>query len=303
MHGVVVIDKPIGVTSNDVVQRVKRLFFANKVGHTGSLDPLATGVLPICLGEATKFSQFLLDSDKAYISEFVLGETTDTCDSDGRVIEVRDASHIDEAAVRSTLSRFTGEIEQVPPMYSAIKQNGQPLYKLAREGIEVERQARKVSIYEIELQSFEVGARAKVKVFVRCSKGTYVRSLADDIGRELGVGGHVASLRRIQAGQFDLSRSQTLEALESERGEEKALVLDHHLLPVDSPVAVLPEINLETDSAFYFSKGQAVASTESFALGDEGDKVRVFDHGGQFLGVGELTGDGMVAPKRLVVYQ
>lgn len=302
LHGVVVIDKPAGMTSNDVVQKAKRLFFANKTGHTGALDPLATGVLPLCFGEATKFSQYLLDSDKAYKSTFHLGVSTDTADADGQTLSTRDASALTVDQVRQAMTAYLGDIEQVPPMYSALKKDGQPLYKLAREGIEVEREARPVTILEYELLQFRPGVVAEVDVYIACTKGTYVRTLAEDLGRDLQVGAHVAKLRRVQAGPFSEAQALDLGALEQERGEDRAEALDHHLLPVDAPVAELPRLDLDEHSAFYFSRGQAVINNQVYRLGDEGDKVRVFDANEQFLGVAEITDDGRVAPKRLVQY-
>lgn len=303
LHGVLVVDKPAGMTSNDVVQKAKRLFFANKTGHTGSLDPLATGVLPLCFGEATKFSQYLLDSDKAYLSTFRFGLSTDTADSDGQVLETIDASALTEKAVLKAIEPYRGDIQQVPPMYSALKRDGQPLYKLAREGVEVEREARPVTVYEYELLAFRPGAVAEADVRVECSKGTYIRSLAEELGRDLGVGAHVAKLRRIQAGPFTEEQALSFEALEQERGEDRAEVLDHHLLPVDAPVAELAKIELDDNSGFYFSRGQAVTSNQVYRLGGEGDKVRVFQKTGEFLGVGEITSDGQITPKRLVAGQ
>ncbi|WP_018414861.1 tRNA pseudouridine(55) synthase TruB [Teredinibacter turnerae] len=302
LHGVVVIDKPAGMTSNDVVQKAKRLFFANKTGHTGALDPLATGVLPLCFGEATKFSQYLLDSDKAYKSTFHLGVSTDTADADGQTLSTRDASALTVDQVRQAMMAYLGDIEQVPPMYSALKKDGQPLYKLAREGIEVEREARPVTILEYELLQFRPGVVAEVDVYIACTKGTYVRTLAEDLGRDLQVGAHVAKLRRVQAGPFSEAQALDLGALEQERGEDRAEALDHHLLAVDAPVAELPRLDLDEHSAFYFSRGQAVINNQVYRLGDEGDKVRVFDANEQFLGVAEITDDGRVAPKRLVQY-
>lgn len=301
IDGVMIVDKSPGMTSNDVVQRVKRLFFAQKAGHTGALDPLATGVLPVCLGESTKFSQYLLDADKTYESVFCFGATTDTADSDGKVLEEIDASHLTEAMIAKAIERYTGDIEQVPPMYSALKKDGQPLYKLARQGLEVEREARPVTIYRFELKSLSIqGQHAKATVEIACSKGTYVRSLAEDLGRDLEVGCHVAELRRIEAGVFHIGQAKTLSELENVRGEGMAEVLDEFLLPVDSPVQELPSITLDEDSAFYFMRGQAVMDTEVYRLGDEGDKVRVFRPGDVFLGMGEISGEGSVMPKRLV---
>lgn len=300
ISGVIVIDKPAGDSSNGVLQRVKRLFFANKAGHTGSLDPLATGVLPVCFGDATKFSQFLLDSDKEYVSTFRFGEVTDTADSDGEVLESIDASKLTKADVLKAIKAYIGDIDQVPPMYSALKRNGQPLYKLARQGIEVEREPRPVTVYEFELLAFRPGAVAEADVRVFCSKGTYIRSLASDIGADLELGGHVAKLRRTQAGPFTIDQSITIEELEQERGERLAEVLDHHLLPTDIAIADFPSLELDDNSAFYFSRGQAVMDSRVYRLGDEGDKVRVFDSSGKFYGVAEITDEGTVAPKRLV---
>jgi len=300
VDGVLVVDKPAGITSNDVVQQVKRLFFANKVGHTGSLDPLATGVLPLCLGEATKFSQFLLDADKTYASTFRFGIQTDTADADGKAVETRDASRLSQKAIEKALQHYRGDIEQIPPMYSALKRDGRPLYELAREGIEVEREARAVKIYRFELLDFRPGTIAEADVVVECSKGTYVRSLAEDLGRDLGVGAHVMQLRRLQSGPFREEQAITLDALVSERGDQRAEVLDHHLLSVDAPVAEMPLLELDEHSSYYFVRGQAVINNRVYQLGDEGDKVRVFQQAGEFLGVGEITDDGRVSPKRLL---
>ena len=302
VHGVLVVDKPGGMTSNDVVQKVKRLYNANKAGHTGALDPLATGVLPVCLGEATKFSQYLLDSDKRYLSDFVLGVTTETCDADGEIVTQVNASHITAGQVKKALKHFMGEIEQVPPMYSAIKKDGQPLYKLARQGIEVERDARSVRIDVLDLLDFRIeNERVIIRVDVACSKGTYIRSIADDLGRELGVGAHVSTLRRTLAGRFDLTQSMTLERLNTLRDQEAFTQMDEALLAMDTPAADLPELVIASDASFYFGRGQAVMDPQVYQLGDEGDKVRVFCEDAGFLGVGELTEDGRVTPKRLVV--
>ncbi|MFT5082725.1 MAG: tRNA pseudouridine55 synthase [Lentisphaeria bacterium] len=300
LDGVVVVDKTVGMTSNDVVQQAKRLFYASKAGHTGALDPLATGVLPICFGNSTKFSQYLLDADKTYESTFCLGVNTDTADAEGRVVDEFDAAHLTRADVEGAIDKYRGDIAQIPPMYSALKKDGQPLYKLARQGIEVEREARQITIYRFELLGFIPGVRALARVLVECSKGTYIRSLAEDIGRDLGVGGHVEGLRRTRAGTYDIGQAVSLADLQSERLEQDAEVLDHHLLPVDSPLQGLGSLCLEESSAFYFKRGQAVMDNEVYRIGDEGDTVRVFDACGQFLGVGQITDDGRIAPKRLI---
>ncbi len=300
IDGVLLLDKDQGMTSNDALQKAKRLYFANKAGHTGSLDPLATGVLPICFGESTKFSQFLLDADKRYESTFRLGMTTDTSDADGETLTEIDARSVTREQVETALEQFRGDITQIPSMYSALKHNGQPLYKLARQGIEVERQPRSVTVYELKLLDFRPGHAAEVDVEVHCSKGTYIRSIAEDLGHELGCGAHVKHLHRTEAGPFMIEDCFSLEELEQERGEELAEVLDQHLLAVDAPISHWPEIELPNESAFYFSQGNPVMDARAFTLGDVGDMVRVFGDNDQFLGVGELDNDGNIAPKRLV---
>ncbi|MFC6632830.1 tRNA pseudouridine(55) synthase TruB [Microbulbifer taiwanensis] len=305
VHGVLLLNKPAGISANDALQKAKRLFFANRAGHTGALDPLATGVLPICFGEATKFSQYLLDADKRYRSTFCFGMTTASGDADGDVLETWDASGLTEGAVLDAMAQFRGRIKQVPSMYSALKHKGQPLYKLARQGVEVEREAREVEIYEYELLSFTPGAQSpdkqpRAEVEIHCSKGTYVRSLAEDLGRTLGVGAYVEQLHRSAAGPFDEADAITLDQLAEERGEGRAELLDHHLLPVDSPVTSLPKLILPDDSGYYVRQGQPVMDLQVYRIGEEGDMVRLFLESGDFLGVGEITDDGRVAPRRLV---
>lgn len=301
LHGVLLLDKPVGMSSNQALMKAKRLFFAAKAGHTGSLDPMATGLLPVCFGEATKFSQFLLDADKRYQCTIRLGETTDTGDADGVVLSQTSTDAVRREQVLEAIRNLEGDILQVPPMYSALKHQGQPLYKLAREGKEVDRPARPVSIYRIELLDFRPGAAAEVDVDVHCSKGTYIRTLAEDLGATLGCGARVETLRRTAAGLFDLSRAVTLAELETERGDGLAEALDHHLLPCDAPVASLAALILPESSGYYFSQGNPVRDPQVYRVGDEGDMVRVFlADENQFLGLGELTDDGQVAPKRLV---
>lgn len=300
INGVLLLNKVAGMTSNDALQRAKRLFFAAKAGHTGSLDPLATGVLPLCFGEATKFSQYLLDADKRYRSVFCLGVATETGDADGEVIETVDASGIGRGEVERELAQFEGEIEQLPSMYSAIKHQGQPLYKLARQGKTVAREPRRVHVYSVEVRDFQAGDPARVEVEIHCSKGTYIRTIAEDLGRSLGCGAHVEKLHRIQAGPFRDEDAVTLEALEAERGEQRAEVLDHHLLPPDAPVRQLAALDLPEQSAFYFRQGQPVMDPQVYRAGEEGDMVRVFSMAGDFLGVGEIDDEGRVAPRRLI---
>ena len=301
VSGVLLLNKATGMTSNTALQRAKRLFFAAKAGHTGSLDPLATGVLPLCFGEATKFSQYLLDADKRYRSTFCLGVTTTTGDADGEVITRHDAGNLAEQQVKSALMQFVGEIEQIPSMYSAIKHRGQPLYKLARQGKEVERAPRRVTVYAIDVLSFSGGETARIEVDIHCSKGTYVRTIAEDLGAALGCGAHVEKLHRLATGPFHVDAALTLQQLEAERGEQRAEVLDHHLLPMDAPIRDYPQLPLAENSAYYFRQGQAVMDPQVYRIGQEGDMVRVFCDSGAFLGLGEITDDGRVAPKRLVV--
>lgn len=297
VDGILVLDKPFGLSSNHALQTVKRLYFAAKAGHTGSLDPLATGVLPLCFGEATKFSQYLLDADKAYTSTFVLGTTTDTGDAEGKVVETRPAAHISEADVAGALGQFRGEIEQVPSMYSAIKQDGQPLYKLARQGVEVERQPRRVVISTLELRAFRGGEAPEVDIYLECSKGTYVRSIAEDLGRALGCGAHVSALRRTRAGPFTLEDSVTLGTLEALKANEQLRQMDELLLPADTALQGLPLVRLSESSGFYMRQGQPVMVPNAPCDG----MVRVALETGEFLGVGEILDDGRVAPRRLIV--
>ena len=301
VNGIFLLNKPLDRSSNQALQRVKNLFDANKAGHTGALDPLATGLLPICLGEATKFSQFLLDSDKHYRSTFVLGVATETGDCDGDIVTQTDASSLTLEQVEAAIEEFRGEIQQIPSMYSAIKHNGQPLYKLARQGIEVEREARTINVYQYRVLDFRPGARAELDVEVHVSKGTYVRSLAEDLGAALGCGAHVSALHRHVAGPFTEQESMTLSELEKLRENAEAADLDYLLKPMDIAVADRMAVELSEIVAGYFQLGQEVMSTQAFRCGQEGDIVRVFREGGAFLGVGTVTEDGKVAPKRLVV--
>ena len=285
-------DKPAGISSNDVVQQARRLFGAQKVGHTGSLDPLATGVLPLCFGEATKFSQYLLDANKTYWTRIRLGVSTETGDADGEVIAQVDATAITQTQVSDALETFVGEIEQIPSMYSALKHQGQPLYKLARQGIEVERAPRTVTIYSAELLQF---AEAYIELRVHCSKGTYIRSLAEDLGAALGCGGHVSALRRLAAGPYAEAQAVTLEQV-SEIGD--AQEMDALLLPVASAVGSWPSVRLHEDTAHYVRQGQPV----QVAHAPTGGWVQIFESAEEdrFLGVGEVLTDGRIAPRRLV---
>ena len=297
LDGILVLDKPHGVSSNRALQMAKRLYGAAKAGHTGSLDPLATGVLPLCFGEATKFSQYLLDADKAYESTFVLGVATATGDAEGEVLATVDASAVTEADVAAALETFRGEIEQVPSMYSALKHQGQPLYKLARQGKEVERKARRVVIKQLELRGFRTGARAEVDVYLECSKGTYVRSIAEDLGSMLSCGGHVSRLRRTRAGPFAIEDSVTMATLEALQANDRIADMDALLLSADAAVEGLPLVKLSQSGGFYIRQGQPVLVPNAPC----GGMVRVALETGEFLGVGEMLDDGRVAPRRLIV--
>jgi len=290
VHGVVLLDKPLKISSNHALQRVKRLFDANKAGHTGSLDPLASGMLPICLGEATKVSAFLLDADKTYRFKCQLGSKTATGDAEGEVIESRPFEHIQQADIEKYLPELTGDIMQVPPMYSALKKDGQRLYDLARQGIEVERKARPVTIYSLELISFENG---EIELETRCSKGTYVRTLAEDLGEKLGCGAFVTELRRTSVGPYK-SEMLTLDQL-MEIAEGGFDALDDVMLEIDSGIDDWPIVELDADSAYYIKLGQPVQIARAPTEG----LVRIYD-GDDFIGIGKINDDGRVAPKRMM---
>jgi tRNA pseudouridine55 synthase len=293
---VLVVDKPPGWSSNDAVQKAKRLFNARKVGHTGALDPLATGVLPLCFGEATKFSQYLLSSDKKYEVRIKLGVATDSGDADGNVVAEREVENVTTARVEEALRFFRGEIDQVPSMFSAIKHNGQPLYKLARQGIEVERQARRVTVYSNTLVSLEGDV---VELNIHCSKGTYVRTIAQELGEVLGCGAHVSALRRTMAGPYDESDLVTFAELESALEAEGTL--DRFLQPISSTVREWPEVKLTDNTAYYLRQGQPVMVPHAPAKGWVRLAEVVGEDSTRFLGVGEVLDDGRVAPRRLVV--
>lgn len=305
LDGILVLNKPQGMTSNGALQAAKRIFQAAKAGHTGSLDPLATGVLPLCFGEATKFSQFLLDADKTYRSTFLFGTTTDSGDSDGATLAECDASALTESQVEAALVNFRGPIEQVPSMFSALKKDGQPLYKLARAGIEVERAARSVVIRELRIEGFRPGPRAEVDIWVHCSKGTYVRSIAEDLGRLLGYGAHVTRLHRVQAGPFGEADSISLAALEALKSDESYAVLDALLKPANTALMDLPLLRLAESAGFYLRQGQPVfvGSAGANIPTAPGSLVQLQMASGELLGVGEILEDGRVAPRRLVSQQ
>ena len=299
MHGILLLDKPSGITSNDALQQVKRIYNAAKAGHTGALDPLATGMLPICLGEATKFSQFLLDADKRYQVTARLGERTDTSDADGQVISRRLVA-VTDAQLQQALAGFRGDTLQVPSMYSALKHQGRPLYEYAREGIEVEREARPITVYALELLAFRGD---EIELDVHCSKGTYIRTIVDDLGEVLGCGAHVTRLHRSQVARYPSERMVTLEQLQSvfeqckAEGRPPREDLDPLLMPMDTAVSELPEVNMSEIVASYVNQGQAVQVPKSPLNGF----VRMtVGETREFIGVGEMDDDGKVAPRRLV---
>ena len=300
VHGVFLLDKHQGASSNDVLQKVKRLFNANKAGHTGALDPLATGMLPVCLGEATKFSQYLLDSDKRYRVIARLGERTDTSDADGNIVETR-AITFDQAALNAALDYFRGDTMQVPTMFSALKYQGRKLYEYAREGITVPREARPIKVFELQFIRWE-GDELELEIHV--SKGTYIRTIIDDLGERLGCGAHVIMLRRLQVARYPIERMVTLEQLQevaatvnmAETPDYSAL--DALLLPMDSPAEEFPMVNLLPTVAAYFKQGMPVQVADAPEQGlvrvTEGDEQK-------FIGMAEIADDGRVAPRRLVV--
>jgi tRNA pseudouridine55 synthase len=286
VDGVLLLDKPLGLTSNNALQKVRRLFSAAKGGHTGTLDPLATGLLPLCFGEATKFSADLLDADKTYEAVIRLGVTTDSGDAEGAVIATT-AVDVSESDVSRVLPQFTGDLQQIPPMHSALKRNGRPLYELARQGIEVEREPRAVTIHAIDCLSFSGDL---LTLRVSCSKGTYIRVLAADIGQALGCGAHLAALRRTAVGALDLARAVTLAELEALDEAGRA----GRLQPVDTLLQSLPVLSIEGEAAERFRHGNPVDLQPGLA-----GKVRVYANG-RLIGVGEPGPDGRLWPKRLV---
>jgi len=293
VNGILLLDKPPGLSSNQALQRVKRLFDAAKAGHTGSLDPLATGLLPLCLGYTTKFSAFLLDADKRYRVRIRLGETTETADAEGEIIATAPTDAITDEQVRAVVAGFVGTIEQLPPMYSAVKHEGQRLYKLAREGKEVERTPRQIQIHAIDVVELPL---PDLICDVHCSKGTYVRTLAEDIGQRLGCGAYVAELRRTGVGPYVEGETAfvTMDQVEAaaELGHE---ALDAMLLPLDSALGHCPAVKLSADAAFYLAQGQPVMVPKAPTEG----LVRLYDSVGAFVGVGEILEDGKIQPKRL----
>ena len=290
IDGVFLLDKPQGMSSNDIMQKVKRLFQANKAGHTGALDPLATGMLPICLGEATKFSQFLLDADKRYVVTAKLGERTDTSDAEGQVVETRPVN-VEISQILTALEQFRGDILQVPTMFSALKHNGKPLYEYARAGITVEREARPITIFEINFIEYQAPS---LTLEVHCSKGTYIRTLVDDLGEVLGCGAHVTVLRRTAVADYPTEKMMTWDALQAlaEQGD-----LDQHLLPIDTAVSKLPALKLNAEQSKGIGFGQRVKFANEAKLRGQ---VRLFSDKNIFLGVALIDDNNVIRPQRLI---
>jgi len=296
IHGVFLLDKPQGMSSNDIMQKVKRIFQANKAGHTGALDPLATGMLPICLGEATKFSQFLLDADKRYLVTAKLGERTDTSDAEGQIVETRDVN-VKTSEILTALEQFRGDILQVPTMFSALKHNGKPLYEYARQGITVEREARPITIFELNFIEYNA---PYLTLEVHCSKGTYIRTLVDDLGEALGCGAHVTMLRRTAVADYPTEKMLDWNALQALAEPQDLSSLDALLLPMDTAVAKLPALTLNESQTQGIGFGQRIKFDNLNRLQGQ---VRLFSHENRFLGVAVIDENNVIRPQRLVVYE
>lgn len=293
IHGVFLLDKPQGMSSNDVLQKVKRIFQANKAGHTGALDPLATGMLPICLGEATKFSQFLLDSDKRYLVTAKLGERTDTSDAEGEIVETREVN-VTKSDILATLEQFRGDILQVPTMFSALKHNGKPLYEYARAGITIEREARPITIFELNFIEY---TSPFLTLEVHCSKGTYIRTLIDDLGEVLGCGAHVTMLRRTAVANYPIDKMISYADLQNLAENQPLVELDKHLLAMDTAVSALAKINLTEQQTKAVGFGQRVRFDNLHQIYG---LVRLYSDNAQFLGVAEVTRDNVIHPNRMI---
>ena len=288
VSGVLLLDKPIGFSSNQALQKAKWLYQAAKAGHTGTLDPLATGLLPLCFGEATKFAHYLTDADKTYVATLKLGVTTNTGDAEGEVLTTQSVN-VSRSQFEQACQKFLGEISQVPPMFSALKHEGKAMYEYARAGIEIERKARLITIHYIAVEDFK---QDEAVITVTCTKGTYIRTLAEDIGKLLGCGAHLIGLRRTATANYKIAQTITLEQLEAMTLEQREAAL----LPEDSAVQHLPEITLDGDSVFYLQQGQGVWKSGAVPKG----LLRLYSEQQDFLGLGELSSDGKVAPKRLI---
>ena len=295
IHGVFLLDKPQGMSSNDIMQKVKRIFQANKAGHTGALDPLATGMLPICLGEATKFSQFLLDADKRYLVTAKLGERTDTSDAEGQIVETREVK-VKTLEILTALEQFRGNILQMPTMFSALKHNGKPLYEYARQGITVEREARPITIFELNFIEYNA---PYLTLEVHCSKGTYIRTLVDDLGEVLGCGAHVTMLRRTAVADYPTEKILDWHSLQSLAEQQDLALLDALLLPMDTAVAKLPALTLNENQTQGIGFGQRIKFDNPNRLQGQ---VRLFSYENRFLGVAVIDENNVIRPQRLVVY-
>ena len=302
VDGILLLDKPFGRSSNSALQKIRYLFNAKKAGHTGSLDPLATGVLPICFGQASKVSAYLLDSDKRYIFTAQLGETTTTGDKEGDVLQTRDVTPFTAQQLETVLEKFRGEIEQIPPMHSALKHNGQPLYKLARQGIEIERKVRKVTIHELRLLDKTADT---ITVEAKCSKGTYIRTLAQDIGEALGFGAHLSLLRRTEVSPFDCSKLYTIEDIEAlsenlSKNNTESSELEATLLPIDSALVKLPSMILTNAESDRVKTGLKISRNDI----PESDMIKMYLENGEFIGIGRCSynehGENQLAPKRMM---
>ena len=291
VNGILLLDKPLGMSSNAALQKVRYLFNAQKAGHTGSLDPLATGVLPICFGEASKVTSYLLDSDKRYLCTLQLGAVTSTGDKEGEILKEHDIPAISSTQLETILEQFRGDIEQIPPMYSALKHNGQPLYKLARKGIEVDRKVRKVRIYKLQVMD---KTDTTITCDITCSKGTYIRTLAQDIGEMLGCGAHLSMLRRIEVSPFDCSQLYTIETIENLMAENNEA--DSLLLPIDTALTHYPAITLSQEEAQRIQNGLKVKRAGI----PQANIIKLYLENGDFIGIGRQAGENLLAPKRLM---
>ena len=293
INGIVLLDKDTGLSSNAILQKVKRLFFAKKAGHTGALDPLASGILPICLGQATKVAGFLLADDKRYFVRGQFGQITDTADAEGEVIKTQPFEHLTDEEIRMAVNQFVGDIEQIPPMYSALKKDGQPLYKLARQGIEIDRPPRPVTIHHIDYLGYEQGV---VSLEVSCSKGTYIRTLIEDIGNKLGCGAHVIELRRTGFAHIDITQTIKFSDLEKLATDDYQM-LDEKIFATQDMLPNFDNAYLNEQQTIDIKYGRSIV----FDTPHPFEAIKLFDHHKQFLGIGEPNEDGGIKPKRLFI--
>lgn len=294
ISGILLLDKPLGLSSNKALKKVQYLLKAKKAGHTGSLDPLATGLLPICLGEATKLSHYLLEADKIYRVGARLGQRTNTADAEGELIAEKPVPDFKLEDIEKNLDEFRGEIEQTPPIYSALKINGQPLYKYARQGIAIQPKPRLVTIYDLELLNY---SGVELTLQVHCSKGTYIRSLVDDLGEKLGCGAHVIELRRVMCAGYTEDQMLSLDRLEQEFDANNPSALDHYLIPLSTALPHWPVVNLEETDILFFQRGQAIRLKHTLPSG----WFKVCGLEGELLGLAEVNEEGLLAPRRVFV--